>query len=226
MTRPAFASQLLQRAPRADKLPSILTMLKAAAAQPPTDAAAVTRLFLQLATAAGSIGKQHTTHPGWRAMVLAINTQVATETFTAEQAVTLVSAAGLIGQALPAGTITQRVSSQLINRVGSAHSAFPASACASFMQGLAVLRVPPEACNSAADAFLAPWLQTLTHHPPKQMKGYPAELLGVLAACVKHAAQPREIFLMQAGRLGGENILNEGYDLGVWRRNRTHHLML
>ena len=195
----------------------IWALLKPAAKHPPRDAAAITTMFVQIAAGGGSrLSKQHTTSPGWRAPVRALNSEVEPQSFSAEQAVSLITAAGLIGPALPAGTILPQLSIQLIDTVGLTNSRFLASDCARFMQGLSVVKVAQTSWPAAAEALLGPWLHAYLHLAPKQRLRYPVEVLGVLQACVRHDARPRQEYLDQAGFIGRgvlENVLNFDIEL-------------
>ena len=215
MTRPAFAHKLWPPSARAREPESLMSLLKAAQEVPPRDAAALTGLMVSLAAGRDSLGKQHTNHPGWRAMVQALNKQLDPSSFSAEQAVSVVSAAGMIGRALPAGTITPRVISQLIARIASAHSTFPASACASFMQGLSALQAPQKLYTSAAEAFLVPWLNTLTERPERQPRRYPQQLSGVLAACGQHGARLELELACMVAQIGKPVTFVKDYDKEV-----------
>ena len=217
MTRPALASQLSPPAHKAVKPVDIWALLKPAAQHPPRDAAAITSMFVQIAAGGGSrLSKQHTTSPGWRALVRVLNSEVDPKSFSAEQAVSLITAAGLIGPALPAGTIPPQLSFQLIITVDNANSRFRASDCARFMQGLSVVKVAKKAWPAAAEAVLGPWLAAYIHRAPKHQLRYPEEVLGVLDACVRHDARPRGEYLKQGALIGAvcrENVLN--FDIQV-----------
>ena len=227
MTRPALAHKLLPLSPRAlARAPEpvhVMSLLKAAQEAPPRDAAGLTGLFVSLAAGRDSLTKQHTNHPGWRAMVRALNKEADISAFSAEQAVSIISAAGRIGTALPAGTITSQAISQLTERITSAHSTFPASACAGFMQGLTALKAFKDLRTSAAEAFLDPWLEALTGRPGQQLSSYPVQLLGVLEACARHGTRLKQEYTLKSALVGTASFNDPDYDLMVsWLPGATH----
>ena len=206
-TWPALAAQLPQpgrkpaKAAAAAQSPSLYDFIKPAIKQPPRSAAEVTATFVGLAATGKQVAHHHTTSPGWRAIVQALNAQIDSQGLSAEQAVSIVSAVGIIGAGPNTHTLSTRAAVHLATTVNHAPRTFPASACASFLQGLAVAEASAEAWELAAHAFIGGWLFALWEIDNTRLEGFPAECLGVLRACARFKASPGEYALDRAAEL-------------------------
>ena len=229
MARPALADQLPQPGRRLSRAAAAAAaarpsnpydFIKPAVKQPPRSAADVTRIFVGLAGTGKQVAHHHTTHPGWRVIVQALNAQVEGGQVSAEQAVSIVSAAGLIGAGPATNTIIHRTAVQLANVINDQRATFPASACASFLRGLDVTEASPEAWQVAGSAFLGTWVSTLWDAKTENLRSLPAECLGALEVCAQYQARPGDFIL---GKLAvyAVNILERGQEkisikVGAW----------
>ena len=211
---PALAAQLLKPAHKPVKAaaaaaalagenlaPSLLDVLKAAQKAPPRSAEQITSTFVQLAATGKQVARLHTTHPGWRVLAQALKAHAEQEVFTAEQAISIVSAAGLMGAGPATNMVSQRTCSHLTSAVNKRGVTFPASACDGFMQGLSVVVASDEEWGAAAYSFLGPWVYVLQYVDIDTVHGFPAECLGVLELCARYKADPGELTLDEAASL-------------------------
>ena len=227
MAKPALADQLPQPGRRLSRAAAAAAaarpsnpydFIKPVVKQPPRTAADVTRIFVGLAGTGRQVAHHHTTHPGWRVIVQALNAQVEGHQVSAEQAVSIVIAAGLIGAGPSTNTITHRTAAQLANVINDQRATFSASVCASFMQGLAVIEASPEVWQIAAAAFLGVWVGILWDVPTGNLRYVPAECLGALEACARHKASPGN-FILSKVAVYAIKVLERGQEkisIKVW----------
>ena len=155
-------------------------------------------------------------------VVQALHSAAAERRLSPEQIVSIISAAGHMGTALPPSAIPPKLALDMTHRLASAERTWSASACASYLHGVSVLNSSELVYVMASEAFVTPWVRRMRPSIGR-FTCVPAEFLGVLEACAKHGLKPQQAVLADACKLAGIILLvNEGYEARRVRAATLH----
>ena len=184
-------------------------------------------MLVSMAATGKQIARHHTTHPGWRVLVARLSQHADKSDFSAEQAVSILAAAGLLAAGPATGLMSQQTCTILADAVCEGQRTFSGSVCVGVLHGLTVLQASAEAWYIAAHGMLGAWLLALQDEDLSNARALPAECLAVVEACAKYKADPGQQTLNKAATLAFD-ILDqiEVPTSQVWLAAASHGMLM